>query len=278
MQIIDGREIAKKILEELKSQLGRLSFKPLFCDVLVGEDAVSASFVKIKAQTAENLGIDFKLAKYPNNLTASHLVEEIQKLNQVPHMSGLIVQLPLPESLPKDIILDAINPDIDVDCVGSVNSKNFYAGSSFFVPPTAGAILYILDSLQVDLKNLKFLVIGQGELVGKPVTFLLKQRGYAVDTADKSTQNLAELLRSADVIISAAGTAGLVRGSEIKIGAIVVDAGSSEQNGSITGDVDFMSVQNKASFITPVPGGVGPVTVAMLLKNVVEAAKKLVNA
>lgn len=273
MALIDGRKIAQETLNDLKAAVNKLSFQPVFCDVLVGEDKASAQYVRMKGATAEKIGLKFRSANYASSISQQQLISEIKKISGEPNMCGLIVQLPLPKNLPRQEILDAIPPEIDVDCMSSENLKNFYQGNIKFTPPTAAAILDILGSLNVNLHDKKILVIGQGELVGKPTTSLLKRQGWNVTVADINTLNTDELLKQADVIITATGKAGLVIGDKIKSGAVVIDAGTSELDGGIVGDVDFGSVSKKASFLSPVPGGVGPVTVANLLKNVVSAAQ-----
>ncbi len=271
--IIDGKKIASAILLDLKQKVGQLPFQPVFCDVLVGDNKVSASYVRMKAKAAERIGIKFRAANFSAGVGVQDLIAEIKSISQEPNMCGLIVQLPLPKNLPRQEILDAIKPEIDVDCMGSKNLADFYRGNIRFAPPTAVAIMAILESLGVDLSAKRFLVVGQGELVGKPVTFLLKKKGYNTDIADINTENTDELLKSADVVISATGKAGLITGEKIKKSSIIIDAGSSESNGGIVGDADFGSVSSVVSYLSPVPGGVGPVTVAMLLGNVVKSAK-----
>jgi methylenetetrahydrofolate dehydrogenase (NADP+)/methenyltetrahydrofolate cyclohydrolase len=273
MKIIDGKKISERILTELKTEVSKIPFKPLFCDVLVGNDPVSLSYVKIKGRCAEKIGISFKLVRFPENIAEEELIGEIKNLNQMENICGLIVQLPLPADLDKRAILDAIDPVIDVDCMGTVNSQKFYAGDLRLPPPTAAAIMIILDSINADLTNKNILVIGQGKLVGKPVSFLLEKRGLKINVADKYTKDIPTLIGAADILITAAGKAGLIRGAMIKPGSIVIDAGTSESNGGIVGDVDFKSVSAKAAYVSPVPGGVGPVTVSMLLKNVLYSAK-----
>ncbi|MDR3642151.1 MAG: bifunctional 5,10-methylenetetrahydrofolate dehydrogenase/5,10-methenyltetrahydrofolate cyclohydrolase [Candidatus Doudnabacteria bacterium] len=273
MRIINGKEIASKIYGEVKEEVGKLSFQPVFCDVLVGEDPASRQYVGMKARAAQRLGFKFRSAEFPSTVTTEVLIGEIKSISQEPNMRGLIVQLPLPATLPRREILDAIEPEIDVDCMGSKNLGDFYRGEIRFVPPTAAAIMTILDSLNTDLSLKNFLVVGQGELVGRPAAFLLKRRGFKVNVADVTTKNTAELLKSADVVISAAGKAGLITGSKIRPGAVIIDAGTSESEGGIVGDVDFATIRDIAGAVSPVPGGVGPVTVAQLLANVVLSAQ-----
>jgi len=271
--VIDGRQISAKILEILKTEISQFSFQPVFCDVLVGDDQPSAQYVQMKARAAERIGMKFRPANFSSDIPKQQLIDEIKNISREPNLCGLIVQLPLPKSLPRQEILDAVAEPIDVDCMSSASLADFYRGDIRFVPPTAAAIMKILESLDLDLSAKQFLVVGQGELVGKPVTFLLRRKNFQVNIADISTKNTEQLLKGADVIISAAGKGGLITGNKIKPGAVVIDAGTSEQDGGIVGDADFTSVASVAGYVSPVPGGVGPVTVAMLLNNVVKAAK-----
>lgn len=271
--IIDGRKISASILEQLETEVRQLPFVPIFCDVLVGGDPVSAKYVQIKAQAAEKIGIKFRRAEFGENVEPGVLIEEIKNIATENSMCGLIIQLPLPATLPRQEILDAVNPSIDVDCMNTQNLKRFYGDDIYFYPPTAAAVLEILDSLNLTKSNKHFLVLGQGDLVGKPTAYLLKKLGLNVSVADTNTKNPELLLKNADVLIAATGQAGLVKGEQLKPGCVVIDAGTAEQNGGIVGDVDLDSVLKIAAYVSPVPGGVGPVTVAMLLKNVVAAAK-----
>ncbi len=271
--IINGRAIAANILEGLKREVAALPFRPVFCDVLVGDDTVSASYVRIKARSARQIGLEFREAAFPDAITAANLIKEIKKINREPLLCGLIVQLPLPSGFPRREILDAVDSGLDADCIGSVNQERFYRGEGFLLPPAAAAVLEILDSLPMGLDDKKIVMVGQGELVGKPVSALLRRRGLAVRAVDKYTADASSLLKRADVVISATGRAGLITGGSIKPGAVVIDAGTSESEGGIVGDVDFASVSRIAAAVSPVPGGVGPVTVAMLLSNVVKVAK-----
>lgn len=272
-QIIDGRKIKDEILEEIKEGVLSLPFSPLFCDILVGNDPVSASYVRIKSKTASLVEIKFRTVDFKDSISTQELIEEIDNLNRVPHICGIIIQLPLPPHIDKQMVLDAIAPELDVDCLGKINSENFYHNESGMGYPTGLACVKILESLNIDLINKKILVLGQGSLVGLPVTHLLKSKGLEVMTANNKTINTEALIKDADVIISAIGKAKYIKGDMIKEGAILIDAGTSEDNGSVSGDVDLDSVMGIASFVSPTPGGVGPVTVALLLSNVLQAAK-----
>ncbi|MEI7689206.1 MAG: bifunctional 5,10-methylenetetrahydrofolate dehydrogenase/5,10-methenyltetrahydrofolate cyclohydrolase [Candidatus Nomurabacteria bacterium] len=277
MNIIDGRKIKGEILEELKNKVERLPFPPIFCDILVGEDTVSASYVRIKGKAAESIGIKFKTVNFPEKITTEEIVEEINNLNRVPHICGIIVQLPLPSHIEAQTVLDAINPSLDVDCLGSFNSQNFYSDKGGVGYPTALACMKLLDSLNLNLKDKNIVVLGRGKLVGLPVTHLLESRSLTVKVVNSKTENSDLIIKEADIIISAIGKGKFITGDMLKEGVVVIDAGTSEENGSVVGDVDIDSIQEMASFVTPTPGGVGPVTVSMLLENVFNVAKNRIE-
>ncbi len=272
--IIDGIKIKNEILEEVKKGVSELSFKPIFCDVLVGSDPVSLQYVNLKAKIANYVGIDFHKTQFPENISTLDLCYDIKILGEMDNMCGLIVQLPLPDNVHQKSALDAININIDVDCLNSQSQNTFYNNTAFLSYPTALACMHIIDSLNIDLSGKKIVVLGQGMLVGRPVTHLLSQRGFTVDTITRETLNKEELLLNADLIISAIGQGKYITGDMIKKGVIIIDAGTSEINAGIVGDVDMESVRNVASYVSPVPGGVGPVTVAMLLLNVLKVAQR----
>ncbi|HEU0085565.1 MAG TPA: bifunctional 5,10-methylenetetrahydrofolate dehydrogenase/5,10-methenyltetrahydrofolate cyclohydrolase [Candidatus Paceibacterota bacterium] len=274
--IIDGKKMRGEMLEKTKEEISLLSFQPVFSDVLVGSDPASVQYVDMKAKTAERIGIRFHRAQFPADISALVLMEEIKKLKDVPGMCGVIVQLPLPSGLAehREEILNSVPEEIDVDCLGEKASQRFYEGKNEVGFPTALACMAILDSINIDLMGKKIAVLGQGDLVGKPVTALLRFRGLEPVTVRSSTEDKEKIIKEADVIISGIGRGKYITGDMIKEGAVIIDAGTSESNGGIVGDVDLESVRGVASFVSPVPGGVGPVTVAMLLGNVLKVAKK----
>lgn len=275
MQIIDGKKIRQEILDKVKASVAELPFVPVFCDVLVGSDPSSAQYVRMKAKTAESVGMKFHNATFPDTISTHDLVREIKELNKIPNMCGIIVQLPLPEGINKREVLDAIDPMLDVDCLGAIASGGFYNGENKLGYPTALACMAILDSLNLNLESKKIVVLGQGELVGKPVAALLRFRGLTPYPVTRKTENGLQILKDADVIISGIGDGKYLRGDMVKGGVVIIDAGTSESNNAIVGDVEEETVSKVASALSPVPGGVGPVTVAMLLKNVSLVAKKL---
>jgi methylenetetrahydrofolate dehydrogenase (NADP+)/methenyltetrahydrofolate cyclohydrolase len=274
MKIIDGRKLSREILAEIKTEIAKLPFVPVFCDVLVGDDPASVQYVEMKAKAAERLGMKFHSAKFKDTISEESLVEEIKKLEFVPDISGIIIQLPLPAKfINKKIILDAVPEKLDVDCLGTAASDKFYKGENAIGFPTALACMHILDSLNLDLTNKNIVVLGKGDLVGKPVAALLRFRNLNPIIISSKTENQKMLIRQADVIISGIGHSKYLTGDMLKEGVVLIDAGTSESNGGIVGDVDLESVKSVASFVSPVPGGVGPVTVAMLLKNVLKVTK-----
>lgn len=274
MVIINGRKIRDEILAEIKKEIALLPFRPVFCDILAGENKASKQYVEMKKRFAESIGLEFLSANFKSEITAEELIKEIEILNKMPNMCGIIVQLPLPGHIEGRKVLDAISPELDADCLGKVRSKKFYSGKTAGGFPTALACMNLLDSLNLDLKQKNIVVLGQGELVGRPVAAMLGFRGLNPAIVRSETEHKENIIKEADVIISGIGQGKFVTGDMVKNGVVIIDAGTSEENSSIVGDVDFDSVKEKASFISPVPGGVGPVTIAMLFKNVLEAAKK----
>ncbi len=277
MTILDGKKISLEILDEIKKEVEQLSFVPVFCDILVGNDKASIQYVNLKKKKATELGINFYDAVFIETITTEELLVEIQKINNLPNMCGVIVQLPLPIHIDTREILNAISPELDVDALGKKVGENFYEGSEEMVPPTALACVALINSLNLDLQNKNIVVLGEGKLVGKPVAQMLKNRNLNFKILNSETENNEEIIKSADIIISGIGKGKYLTGDMIKEGVIIIDAGTSEEGGSIVGDVDFESASGLASHITPVPGGVGPMTVAMLFSNVLKVAKKMQN-
>jgi len=273
--IIDGKKISQQILDGLAAQLKTISFRPKLIDVVVGEDPVVETYLRIKTKRAQEIGVDFETRRFPAGIAQNELEAAVAALNAEPNLAGLIIQLPLPENLDKQKILDKIEPRFDVDVITSTNLGRLFTGKQIFTPATASAVLRIIDHEKIGLEGKNVLMVGAGDLVGKPVTFLLIQRQATVTVANAATKNLKNLALAADIVISGAGVPKLITAEMIKPGAIVIDAGTAESAGGIGGDVDFEPVAAKAQAISPVPGGVGPVTVAMLLYNTVQSAKAI---
>ncbi len=273
MELIAGNKIANEIYKSFPERLGRLGFKPVLADIIVGDDPVALSYVNIKNRMAEKKGLAFHTEQMPAGTTTAEVQEAIKRVQASPNVFGLIVQLPLPEHINQSQALTSIDPKVDVDCIGPKMSDLFYHGQSPWLPPTAGAILAMLESLPFDYKGMKIAVVGQGELVGRPITYLLEEAGCEVVTATKADRDLEPIISDAGIVISGTGNAGLIVGDMLKPGAVVIDAGTSESGGGIVGDVDRDSVEKIAGMLSPVPGGVGPVTVAKLLENVLISAE-----
>lgn len=271
--IIDGKSIAERLYVELRQRISKLPFTPVVCDMLVGNDPVQEKFVRVKQRRAEEIGLRFETVHFPFDATTEDIIRRIAVQGVVPGLCGIIVQLPLPGSMDLEAVLESLPAAYDIDCLKTVSGVQEFPE---FTPPTAGAVVRILDSLNIDLSGKTYVVVGQGRLVGVPVTQLLKARGYTVVTIDINTADAAKFLTAADVIISGVGKQGLIRPEHVRAGAIVIDAGTSESGGAVKGDV-APEVVEKASHFTPVPGGVGPVTVAVLLQNAVAAAERIVS-
>jgi methylenetetrahydrofolate dehydrogenase (NADP+)/methenyltetrahydrofolate cyclohydrolase len=274
LAFIDGKKIAAELAAHIEKAIRLLPEKPLLIDVVVGDDPVVMSYVRIKERMAKQVGADFSIATFPETITEQELISQVDRLQANPQLRGLLIQLPLPPHIHTDAVLARINPEIDVDCLTQENTKLLYDDKPRFIPPTAAAILELLKATGQDLSDKNILVVGQGKLVGRPVTALLKQRNLSVFTADQNTPNTVDLLQKADIIISGTGRQGIVTVENIKPGAIVIDAGTAEMDGGIIGDIDFEKVSPKTSYISPVPGGVGPVTVTKLLENLLRASDR----
>lgn len=277
--IIDGNAISENILSGLKSRLEVLKSKGktvVLSAVLVGDDPASKIYVAKKAKTAQEIGMEFLKFEYPAGITKQALIEAIEKIQAENNLSGLIIQLPLPDALWKETreITQHIALNIDVDCLSHQALGAVLMGEHFFLPPTPGAIMEILKSCQVDLTGKEVCLVGRGELIGKPLAGLFLREPVTLHVCGKSTINLAEQTKTADIIITGVGKPNLITGDMVKNGAIVIDAGISFEDGKAVGDVDFEAVKEKASIITPAVGGVGPITVAKLLENTVLAAEK----
>ena len=275
-KILDGRKIAEKIKQRLKAQVIKMKNKPGLAVVYAGSDPASLSYIMAKEKAAKEIGVNFLFYKFPAQVSEKKVVSLISGLNQNEKVSGIIVQLPLPAHLPKKGILNAIALEKDIDVLSDKARELFKNGRPIFIPPPAGAVLEFLKTAKKPLEKSTVVVVGRGMLVGEPVAMLLKQRAKRLIVCDRKTKSLTTETRKADILISAVGQPNLIKKEMVKKGAVVIDAGTAKYKGKIVGDVDFANVSPKISYITPVPGGVGPVTVAMLLANVVKAAEKAI--
>lgn len=274
--LIDGRHIADVLLKKTAAEvtaLKQLGVVPKLAVVLVGEDKPSQKYVKMKRDAAERVGIDFTLVRLPANIDKKTIISTIKNLQEDPTLSGLIIQLPLPEPLFTTDILNAIDPDKDVECLTDANLGKLVMKTNDLTPPTAGSVMHILDELHVDLKGKNVTIIGTGVLVGKPLAIMMMNKEASVTTCNIYTNDISEKCLAADIIVTGVGKKDLLRGNMVKPGAIVIDTGISFEGNKVYGDVNMEEVAPIASHITPTPGGVGPVTVSHLLWNTVLCAK-----
>ncbi|MBI4138238.1 MAG: bifunctional 5,10-methylenetetrahydrofolate dehydrogenase/5,10-methenyltetrahydrofolate cyclohydrolase [Candidatus Wildermuthbacteria bacterium] len=263
--ILSGDQIAKTVLGALAKNIA--GKKPLLAVIQVGKNPVSEKYVGEKEKIAIVLGAGFKKYDFAEDIPQEDLEKEIAAIGKDPAVSGMIVQLPLPRHIRAQKALDLIPEEKDADILSSSLFGKFALGECSMLPPTVEAIALLLEKAGVHLRGATVAVVGAGRLVGLPLIFWLIRQGATVFVAHKDTKDLASCTLSADVVISGTGKAGLITGGMIKAGAVVIDAGTSVEDGQTKGDVDFASVSEKAGFITPVPGGVGPLTVACLFKN-----------
>lgn len=272
--MINGKQIAEELCAQLRERVRLLPKPPVLYDVWIGDDPATASFVRSKQIWAERCGIDFRLLHLAAHTSQKQVEQAVREAEELPNICGVIVQLPVPAPLNQTALLNCIADQFDVDCLGNTAQVKFYNTNIGLVPPTAGAVMHILDSLSLDLTQEKILLIGRGALVGKPVARLLNLRGLNFVAANSATTDLSQLLSEATLVITGVGKPGLITDSMLPTGAIVIDAGTSESSGTIKGDVAFDRDVDKLRYYTPVPGGVGPVTVAMLLQNTVVVAEQ----
>jgi len=277
-KLIDGRAIAQRIRHEVKEEVFMLRKEfqvvPTLAVILVGDDPASAIYVRNKAKACGEVGIRSDQYLLPADVSPEDLLNLIESLNNDDTVHGILVQLPLPPHISERRVLEAVHPMKDVDGFHPKNLGGLLIGNPLFIASTPLGILELLDQTGVEIEGKHAVVVGWSVIVGKPTAFLLLQRNATVTICHVKTADLAHHTRQADILIVAAGKPGLIQGSMVKEGVVVVDVGINRVGEKLVGDVDFESVKERASFITPVPGGVGPVTVAMLLRNTLEACKR----
>jgi len=293
MQILDGTLVSAHIKEQIKQDVidfqAQGGKKPHLAAILVGNNPASEAYVGHKVKSCAEMGFESTLLRFTTDITEAQLIEEVRKLNDNESVDGILVQLPLPDHISGDAIINAIHPDKDVDGFHPISQGKMMLGQPTFLPATPYGIMLMLEHYNIDVAGKHCVVIGRSNIVGTPMTILLSRNstpGNATVTLTHSrTKNLPELTRQADVIVAAIGKAGFVTADMVKDGAIVIDVGinripdATKKSGSrLTGDVDYDAVAPKCSFITPVPGGVGPMTICGLMKNTLAAAKQKVTA
>jgi methylenetetrahydrofolate dehydrogenase (NADP+)/methenyltetrahydrofolate cyclohydrolase len=264
-QIVDGRKIAGEKFSELKGKIEKEEFSLSLAVVKVGGNETSQIYINAKKRELEKVGISVLVYYFPEDVLEEELCKEINFLEE----SGVIVQLPLPVNLNQQKILNAVLEEKDVDFLSTASLGKFYNGTSEILPPVVGAVKSILDEYQVDYKEKNVALVGSGVLVGKPLTVFFMENKSTVSVLNSKTEDIGYFTRKADIIISGAGVPNLIKGDLVKDGAVVIDAGTSTEGGFLVGDVDMKSVKEKASLLSPVPGGVGPLTVYHLAENLV---------
>ena len=272
MQILDGKSLSLKIQEELKEKVSSLKTKPCLAVILVGDDKASKVYVRNKERAAKYIGINTITYKLEESTTTEDLLVLIDKLNNDSSINGILVQFPLPKHIEEEKVLFSILPEKDVDAFHPTNVGHLHLGTPKMVPCTPAGIIRLLDEYQISLDGKNAVVIGRSSIVGKPIAQLLLERNTTVTLTHSHTHNLKDIVKNADIVIVAIGKPKFVTKDFIKEGAVVIDVGiNRDENNKLVGDVDFENVKDLTSFISPVPGGVGPLTVAMLMNQTYNA-------
>lgn len=268
-QLIDGRLVSKKIYENLSDEILFLSKKPCLAVIIVGEDPASRIYVNLKRKKAQELGIKSIVEQMPAATSQQELLDKIEQLNNDNEVNAILVQLPLPSHIDTKAVLEKINPLKDVDCFHPYNMGRIATGTKPYVYPcTPKGIIRLLEYYNIQPQGKHAVVIGRSNIVGRPVAQMLLNENATVTICHSKTANLAEITKTADILISAVGQKNLVKPDMVKEGVVVIDVGMNRTDeGKLCGDVDFYGVEPKASFITPVPGGVGPMTICSLMQN-----------
>jgi methylenetetrahydrofolate dehydrogenase (NADP+)/methenyltetrahydrofolate cyclohydrolase len=288
MEILDGKKVSNQIKEEITAEVNKMKERgekvPHLAAIIVGNDGASLTYVGSKVRSCERVGFESTLVRMPSTTSELELLNKIEELNQNSDIDGFIVQLPLPEQIDTQKVIMAIDPDKDVDGFHPTNFGKMALDMSTFIPATPFGILELLERYKVDTKGKHTVVIGRSHIVGRPMSILMGRKGWpgnsTVTLTHSHTKNITQITSQADIIISALGVPNFLKAEMVKDDAVVIDVGitrvtdDSEKGYHIAGDVDFENVSKKASYITPVPGGVGPMTIAMLLKNTLLARER----
>ena len=282
MGIIDGKAISQAVKDEVKAEVAGIAARggrvPCLCVIIVGENPASQVYVRNKVKAAAYTGMESRLIELPASVSQEDLLARIAELNDDAAVDGILVQLPLPGHIDEEKVIDAICPEKDVDGFHPSNVAGLWLGKDCIVPCTPAGVMCLLDSTGVDLKGKSAVVVGRSNIVGKPVAKLLLERNATVTIAHSRTADLGAVCRQADVLVAAVGRPALITGDLVKPGAIVIDVGINRlPDGRLCGDVDFASCSEVAGWITPVPGGVGPMTIALLMKNTLRCYLKRIS-
>lgn len=281
-RILDGKKTAQKVKDALKERVEQLKkdgLTPGLAVIIVGNDSASRVYVNNKKKACEYVGIHSEEYALPEETTQDELIALVKRLNEKADIHGILCQLPLPKHINEEAVINAIDPQKDVDAFHPINVGKIMIGNFDFLPCTPAGVMELIDESGIDLTGKHCVVVGRSNIVGKPQAMLLLHRNATVTICHSKTENLPKVCRTADVLVVAVGRAKMVDESYIKEGAVVIDVGMDrDENGKLCGDVDFDSACKKAGYITPVPGGVGPMTIATLMKNAVTAAEKSISA
>ena len=276
--IIDGKELAKKIRAKLKiecEELNKEGIKSKLAVIMVGDDPASKVYVRNKSRACEDVGIEYEEYLIESNITQKDLMNLIEKLNQDNTVNGILLQSPIPSNLDINEAFRTITPEKDVDGFNPVNVGKLVLNQDTFVSCTPFGIMKMFEEYNIDLTGKNVVILGRSNIVGKPLIHCCLNKNATVTTCHSKTQNIKEIASKADILISAIGKANFVKADMVKENAVVIDVGINRlDNGKITGDIDFENVKEKVAFITPVPGGVGPMTIAMLMNNVIKATRR----
>ena len=273
--IIDGKLVAKSVLEDLAKRVETSSKKTGLVVIIVGEDPASKIYVNLKRKKALEMGFESLVVEMPENTTQEELLNKIDELNSNENINAILVQMPLPKHIDSKVVIEKINPKKDVDCFHPYNVGKIASNSDPYVfPCTPKGIMKLLEYYNIEVSGKNAVVVGRSNIVGRPMAQMLLTADATVSMCHSRTQNLAEITKMADILICAAGKAGLITKDMVKEGAVVIDVGMNRnENGKLCGDVDFVGVSEVASFITPVPGGVGPMTICSLMVNAYELSQ-----
>jgi methylenetetrahydrofolate dehydrogenase (NADP+) / methenyltetrahydrofolate cyclohydrolase len=278
-QLINGKDLSAELKQEMKAEnevLKQKGLTPHLTVVLIGDNPASQSYVKGKEKAAAETGISSSVIKLPSSTSEAELLQLINELNEDKSVHGILVQLPLPDQIREQQVIEAIHPDKDVDGFHPSNIGKMMTGEDTFLPCTPYGIITMLKSKNIEIEGKHAVVLGRSNIVGKPVGQLLLNENATVTYCHSRTKNMKEIAANADILIAAIGKENAITADYVKNGAVVIDVGINRKaDGKLTGDVDFENVKEKASYITPVPRGVGPMTITMLLKNTIKAAKGL---
>jgi methylenetetrahydrofolate dehydrogenase (NADP+)/methenyltetrahydrofolate cyclohydrolase len=282
-EIIDGKAIAKRIRGEVASEVEKLKLMtrvpPKLCVVLVGEDPASQIYVRNKEKACAEVGIASETLRKPASIKEEQVIDLVRRLNKDKSVHGILVQLPLPKEIDPVKVLNEVSPAKDVDGLHPLNMGKLLRGEDpLFIPCTPQGIIELILSTGTEIKGKEAVVVGRSNIVGKPVSLLLLQRHATLTICHSRTQDLGAVTRRADILVASVGSPRIIHGDMVKEGAVVIDVGVNRVEGKLVGDVDFEAARDRAAFISPVPGGVGPMTIAMLLRNTLLAAQRRITA